>query len=346
MHERLRKVIELAAHAPSGDNSQPWRFTIRGNTVRTHLIPDLDNPILNFRLSGTYVAHGALIENMVLAAPREGLGVAVTVLPDGHDPLCTAEFTFFETSSEIDPLAAQIEARHTNRKPYKSRAVPGAVVDALRAAAGADASFLFDAAAIRSVAHASALMEQVALETPELRNLFISDILWSEAENRAGKPGLFIETMEVPTFARFLFRRLMNPTFARLLLLFGFSKVARATNAKRYATAPLLVLVSMHDESPAEYLAAGRATERLWLAATEAGLAVQPVTGLSFLARSVMHGEASRLSPNHFDAIRDAERTINAAFRLTNERIPGMMIRIGYAAPATNRSCRHAPDIR
>jgi hypothetical protein len=346
MDKRIRTVITLAVHAPSGDNTQPWYFTIDGDRVRIHLIPDLDNPILNFRLSGTYVAHGALIESMVLAAAREGLGVSVRVLPDANDPLCTAEFTFSDTPATLDPLAAQLEARHTNRKPYEPRAVPDTVLASLRDAGGAGTVFLTDAAAIRSVAHASALMEQVALETPELRQLFFSDILWSDAENRAGKPGLYVLTMEVPPPARFLFRHLTKPAFANLLLRLGFSKAARATNAKLYATAPLLALISMREESPAAYLAVGRALERLWLAATAEGLAVQPVTGLSFLARSIEHDEASKLLPKHFAQICDAEHALRTAFSLTNEQIPGMMVRIGYAAPATARSFRHAPDIR
>ncbi|OYV27014.1 MAG: hypothetical protein B7W98_02710, partial [Parcubacteria group bacterium 20-58-5] len=72
-------------------------------------------------MSGTYIAHGALIENIILAAPLSGLATSIRLLPDSADLQCTAEITFTETTVSVSPLAESIRDRHTNRKPYESR---------------------------------------------------------------------------------------------------------------------------------------------------------------------------------------------------------------------------------
>src|ERR1035437_6123985 len=177
--DKIQEVLETAVWAPSGDNSQPWSFVIRGNIVSVHLDPNRDNPILNFKLSGTYIAHGALIENIVLAAPISGLSAEVRILPNPADPLCTAEITFKESLESIDPLATHIRNRHTNRKSYKNRLLDSQIAtsfsESVYSITNTKLFIIKNKSAIRVVAGASATMEQVTLETPALRELFTSD---------------------------------------------------------------------------------------------------------------------------------------------------------------------------
>src|SRR5512145_3257465 len=82
------QVLELARWAPSGDNTQPWRFEIRsdseflvhGYDTRTHCVYDLDGTASQF-------AHGALLETVTLAATRFGCRAECSTLsedPSGH----------------------------------------------------------------------------------------------------------------------------------------------------------------------------------------------------------------------------------------------------------------------
>ena len=349
METAIRTILDTAVWAPSGDNSQPWSFAICKNIVRIRLDPERDNPILNFKLSGTYIAHGALIENIVLAAPLSGLCAEVQLLPDASDPYCTAEVIFHENSASPDPLAAVIRARHTNRKPYKSQSLPPGTFDAFRRASqsGRDTGLFLidDKVAIRAVARASALMEQIALQTPELRRLFASDILWTDEENRSGKQGLYIKTMELPPPARLLMRGLRDPVFAKIAAALGFPHIARITDIGLYASAPAMGLVTIAEESPSAYLEAGRVFQRLWLEAASRGLAFHPVTGILFLARSVQGGEARGLLPRHFNAISSANTEIRKQFGAGENDIPAMLFRVGFANPATARSFRRPPIV-
>jgi hypothetical protein len=350
MESAIRKILDSAVWAPSGDNSQPWSFVLEGASVRVYLDPKRDNPILNFNLSGTYIAHGALIENIALAAPLAGLAAEVELMPDPSDPLCTAKITFKEARAEADPLAYVIHDRHTNRLPYEKRALSPDAFGAFEAIAklvpDAKLFLLDDRAAVRAAATSSALMEKVALETSALRHLFVTDILWSAEENRSGKQGLFIDTMELPPPARFAMRHISHSGIASFANMIGFSNIARISNARLYASGPALGLITIPAETPSAYLAAGRALERVWLEATRQHLAFQPVTGILFLARSIQHGVTEAFLPRHIEPILHANETIKDRFGASKEDIPAMLFRVGYAKPATARSFRRPPDIR
>ena len=348
--DKIRAVLETAVWAPSGDNSQPWFFVLRGNVLRVHLEPDRDNQIFNFKLSGTYIAHGALIENIILAAPLSGLVAQAQIIPDPSDPFCTAEILFEEKPGEIDPLAQVIRARHSNRKQYEKKPVDSEIMASLANAArtvqGAQLVLVEDQDSIRRIASASALMEQIALEVPEICELFFGSILWSEKESREGKQGLYIKTMELPPPVQAIFPYLAKPRVTAIANAFGFSKRVRKANAALYASSPLLGLITMNAEHPASYIAAGRATERVWLEATKHGLAFQPVTGILFMDRTIKNATSDHLVSRYFREIKNAASDIRQAFSVTGEAIPAMMFRMGYAPPATARSSRRAPDVR
>jgi nitroreductase len=65
----LEQILELARWAPSGDNTQPWRFevlderrlVVHGHDTRDHCVYDLDG-------HPSQMSIGALLETMAIAA--------------------------------------------------------------------------------------------------------------------------------------------------------------------------------------------------------------------------------------------------------------------------------------
>ena len=151
--------------------------------------------------------------------------------------------------------------------------------------------------------------------------------------------------MELPPPVRLLLRHFNNRTIANLAEAIGFARAARFVNTGLYASAPVMGLITISEETPAAYIAAGRTFERVWLEATGRDLAFHPVTGVLFLARSIEQGRTKGLLPKHFDAIREANTEIKKQFGAKEGDIPAMMFRAGYAEPVTSRSFRQAPTI-
>ena len=62
----IEEILNLAVWAPSGDNCQPWRFEATDNKINIFNVPHKDQALYNFRQSGSLVAHGALVENILI----------------------------------------------------------------------------------------------------------------------------------------------------------------------------------------------------------------------------------------------------------------------------------------
>src|SRR3989344_1888875 len=119
MKEDIQKILEAAVNAPSGSNSQPWRFEVSGSEIKVIALPEKDHPILNYRNRGTLIAHGALIENISITSSVLGYKANVNLFPDTSNPKLIARIGLEQNSPSSNPLYKCIPLRSTNRKPYK-----------------------------------------------------------------------------------------------------------------------------------------------------------------------------------------------------------------------------------
>lgn len=343
----LEKIISEAVWAPSGDNSQPWRFIVKGSSVKIFNIPDRDNPILNFKKSGSYIAHGALIENITILAGEFGYTTEVKIFPSDDEEDLVSEIFFSKSQSAGDPLGVWVKKRHTNRQPYEKRKIDGAMLSKLLANSVKQNDVLIIDAEykLKRIASALSLMERIALENKDLHKLFFGDLIWSEEENKRGKPGLFVRTLEIPMIAIVLFKILRFWPLTKLANLFGFSRIASYGNSKIYAQSAAHILISTKGDLPVDFVNSGRLTQRIWLTAVSGGLSVQPVTGILFMGRRFMSGDTRGFSMKHVQWATDAYIQIQREFGLPAEGNHMMMIlRIGYAKEPTAHSFRMSPQ--
>lgn len=115
----LRYVLDKARWAPSGDNTQCWRFRptsalscdILGNDTRHDVVYDLNGFASN-------MAHGALLETAKIAASERGyqLQLSSTDRSDAEHPVYSVALVPDDTVS-ADPLAPYIETRTVQRRP-------------------------------------------------------------------------------------------------------------------------------------------------------------------------------------------------------------------------------------
>src|SRR5947208_16931089 len=115
----LAEVLDQARWAPSGDNTQPWRFVIDapdhvvvlGRDTRSHCVYDLDG-------HPSQISLGALLETIAIAASAHGLrmtAVRRTGLPD-TTPTFDLRFDHDERLA-TDALVAHIPERSVQRRP-------------------------------------------------------------------------------------------------------------------------------------------------------------------------------------------------------------------------------------
>ncbi len=349
------KIIEYGTLAPSGDNSQPWRFEVAqgqgaspdgGSTIRIFNIEGKDNPILNVRNRGSYVAHGAAIENMVIAASALGFQSEVDVFPpDGSHAV--AAFTFRVNVPHHEPLFEFLAKRVTNRKPYRKEPLSDGekreLEEAGLAAGAGELKILENKDEIRDVARALSVTERVALETPALHALFFGGMLWNEEENKRGESGLYIKTIEVPPPIQFLFRLIKKWTVMRCFNTIGFPRLAARGNAALYASSGALGAIVVPDTDE-DFFRAGQILQMVWLTAAKLGLAFQPVTGVLFLNQRLKSPESHPFSRENAERIKEAYAKIETAFG-AHGKIIAMLFRVGKDGEPSARSYRKKPEI-
>ena len=84
---QIREIIRYATLAPSGHNTQPWRFAVSGNTIR--LLPDFSRrlPAVDPQDRELWISLGCALENLTLAAQSAGHGMEITYPASGEDSI-------------------------------------------------------------------------------------------------------------------------------------------------------------------------------------------------------------------------------------------------------------------
>src|SRR3989339_590851 len=95
MNDDIRFILENALLAPSGDNNQPWHWTVRRNMLElwSRFSDEPMNSLYSSSSSSSssaYLALGTAIENACIAATARGYRVTVSYFPNSPEPTLVA----------------------------------------------------------------------------------------------------------------------------------------------------------------------------------------------------------------------------------------------------------------
>lgn len=275
-------ILDLARWAPSGDNTQPWRFeilapdriAIHGFDTREHVIYDFDG-------HASHMAHGALLETLRIAASTFSLDASWSLRPGRPDSAPVYDVTLREVSGLApDPLAAFITQRVVQRRPMRTTPLSAAQKNMLAEVPGSGFRVQF----FESFPH----------------RLKIAGLLWQNAKLRLTCPEAYRVHREVIEWnARFSIDRIpdqavgVDPLTARLMQwvmqswerVDFFNRYLLGTIAPRVqldlipalaCAGHLLIRSEQPLASLPDYVRAGIALQRLWLSTAAAGLYLQP----------------------------------------------------------------------
>lgn len=280
--DTLTRILDLARWAPSGDNTQPWRFEIvdehlirvHGSDTRDHILYDYDG-------HPSHIAHGALLETIRIAASAFGLACHWTVSSGGDDRNPIYDVRLMPAPAIVeDPLFACIEKRCVQRRPMQTTPLTSAQRQALIDAAGDGFRVqLFDSLADR---------------------MKVAGLLWHSAKVRLTCPEAYpVHNAIIEWHARYSKDRIpeqavgVDPATARLMewvmqsweRVAFFNRYLLGTVAPRIeldllpalcCAAHLLVRPQRPPRSLADWVQLGVVVQRIWLTATHQGLHLQP----------------------------------------------------------------------
>ena len=352
--ERLLRILDAARWAPSGDNTQPWRFEIlspehillHGSDTRRHVVYDLEG-------HASQLAIGGCLESISIAASAEGLKTEIAyrspeIIPDEH-PVFDIRFSAME-NIQPDPLFPFLRTRCVNRRPFAKTPLTSIEKDSIsREINPSDKHFpahqvlwLESDSQKKTMAGIAQSSGRLRLTIPEGYAVHREVIEWNAktSEDRIpdqalGLPNVILPLMHwimgswdrVHFFNRFLGGTLIPRIYLDVLPALGSS-------------AHFVLLAPSAPMALEDYVSSGRALCRFWLSTTHQNLQFQPeMTPLifrSYVQRGIVFS-------NHPGATEEAEKIALSLENLIGKDHADRAVflgRVGRGTPPPARSLR------
>ncbi len=345
------EVLRLARWAPSGDNGQPWRFSIEGRLRAVVHVGDTSARVLyDYRGRASWLAAGALVETAALAATMTGHRLDWQLLPakPGDPPGLTLGFDLVPVQGlEMDALALEIEKRSVQRRALSGRPLQDAHRLALEQAAASvpDAEILWLDTLGAKARMAGLLWHNagIRLTAPEAYATHCKAIEWGQrySQDRIPDQSLGLDPLALAVM-RWAMQRWERVNF---LNRYGAGTVLPRIELDWWpalrCAAHFVLLRKRAPTTALDFITSGRSMQRLWLAAEQCGVRLQPeITPLVFYW---YHKEGVPVSRDP-----EVQRRVESLCERMRRMWPDAVLeravfvgRLGYGPSAGARSLRH-----
>ncbi len=258
-HEKMAFLLNYAILAPSSHNSQPWKFNVSDDKILLFADRSRWLSVADGDKREMHISLGAALENLILAAENFGYNCTVSLFPGQEDLVATVSLQEAALSAANTSLFQAIPLRRTNRNPYETQALSQADLNSLLGySSGPDVAVF---------------LSQDPDTIEAFRKLVVQadGILYSDIDYKS-------------ELGRWLGLGVMGPRgvrakMAQLAVVFldvGPEQIRKDSDLIN--STPCIGFICTAENDSLSSLQAGRALERLWLAAASKGLSLQPMS--------------------------------------------------------------------
>lgn len=326
-HSTLEELIHLASLAPSGHNTQPWKFAISGNEIS--LYPDFSRrlPVVDPDDHALYISLGCALENLVVAAKTKGLEAHVSyhfdlgepdriaiLLQNNYRQEPSTRLYYPPILSPEERLSPEqwlqaIQKRQSTRCPFSSKPIPAKQIRQLALIgwqAGVHLSFLTTPRQIQSMVSWVKEGNRHQFSNPAFVDELLAWIRFRKATAKAHGDGLTGPVMGLPNIS-------IPRWLGSLIMRAAATPEGEAKKGEKLIqSSSALLLFSVEKNDKEHWINLGRSFERVALAAT---------------ALNIKHAHLNM--PCEVVEVREEMKR-----HLTLEKTePLLLVRLGYAEP-------------
>lgn len=344
--EIMAKLVGAAVAAPSGDNTQPWRFETDSASGRIAIYLDetRDPSPMNSGQRMARIALGSAIENILVVAGQNGWQADLEPAPPGGLAMVKV------TAAELTPTLSDdsVMKRVTSRRVYDGRKVPDETLRELREKTppldGVRTEWIVDRDRINSLASLMSRSDTMMFGEPSMLRAFLDLLRVDSAPDAVPEFGLSLASLEATLMDR-LGIRLIKRLPGWVLKTAGIHRtMGKHTKTLGESSSCLCVFVAPDNRQTTD-LTVGRCMQRAWLALTAGGMATQPMMSGMVIDAVLELGSRDLVAAMGRDklvAIRDEFRT--QIPECQDGRLAAML-RGGYAPDVTGRTGRMPLDM-
>ena len=286
----VRKILDYARWAPSGDNTQCWRFIITGELsftvvatdTRSHVVYDLDG-------HSSHLAHGALMETIALAANHFGYRVECTNDFTSDEKLLFNIKLIEDNAVVSSPLVPFIKRRTVQRRSMGARQLTIHEKDALSACLpnGYSVHWFELPEEKKSMAKLYYKVAKTRLTMKEAYHVHKEIIEWKAQFSRTKIPekALGVDWLTA-RFMQWLFKSWERVHFVNTFMFGTYApRLMLDYLPSLRCSAHFAIIAEQEPQTAEDYLIAGKAVQRFWLTCTQLGLGLQPQQSVVIFSR-------------------------------------------------------------
>jgi nitroreductase len=292
----INDILEHARWAPSGDNTQPWRFEViddhrllvHGHDTRSHCVYDLDG-------HPSQIAQGALLETLTIAASAHRLRAECRRHPDSPETHPVYEIDLVPDDALVtDSLQPFISQRSVQRRPMRTKPLSAEQKKGLERAVGEHYGVRWFETSGERLRMAGLMFAnaKIRLTLPEAYLVHRDIIEWQAqySEDKVPDQALGLDPMTLKLM-RWVMGSWERVAFFNTWLAGHLTpRLEMDLLPGVFCAAHFAIVADKPPRTVDDYVAAGRAVQRFWLTATAQGLQLQPELTPLIFTRYVREG--------------------------------------------------------
>lgn len=279
-------LLKAGIMAPSGDNAQPWKFSIKNKKIYVYLDSKRDQSFFNIDQIASIISCGAVIENIKLAASALKIKPNLILMPekDNAELMGILDFEKIEKTHK-DPLCDFIWLRHTNRKFYEKTKIDHSILNRIKEQGeqieGTKVRLITDPKKIKQVGKLVYNVDKIRVEFRPLHEHLIKMIRFNHREMYSTRDGFPLKNLEAGIQGE-IFLRITKPwPIMHLFNKLGIGKLVAFHSFRSIKSASGVGLITVSGEDRIAYLRGGMAMQRVWLETVRNNLSFQPMTAIT-----------------------------------------------------------------
>jgi len=350
--DQVTALVTAAGLAPSGGNTQPWRFVYTDG--RLYLFHDEKEAAswINYNNNASYIALGASIENIKIKAGTLGLKANPTLFPSQKHQRLIASIYFQPAQQDeiyFPELAEGLNLRLTNRKKGSGEKIDDQILNKLanvvRHTDQANLVILEAQDDIKKIADIVSAVERIRFMYPQgHHDFYTKELKWTNEQDGPVEEGMDIKTLELAESDKVGLRVAASPEVIKLLNKWGGGAAFEKISKGPIASSSAIGLITLPEYSQLNYVNGGQALQRVWTAANLSGLSLQPLTAPFFMFSILNSTNGVDMPDSMKQELTTLEQQINTIFPSLSYNKGVFMFRLSYADEATIRTGRRPVD--
>lgn len=340
-------IVTAAGLAPSGGNSQPWKWLFYNDQL--FLFHDRKQSVswMDFNDTASYISFGTSIENLKIKAGELGLETSYELFPLADEKKLIGVFSFRKSIAApyFGDLSTGLTLRLTNRKKGDMQPLERSVIQKIseHVSRGSEAELqvITDREQIERVAEIVSSVERLRFLFPQAHHeLYTKEIVWPSESGEPIVEGIDVNTLELSESDKTGLIVASKPEVINLLNRWGGGTAFEKISKSAVASSSAIAMVTMPEYSDKNFIKGGEALQRAWITANLNGIAVQPISGMLFIFDRLNKTKGEDMPAKMVAELEELQKALYHIFDGIDERCPIFIFRLSNAGQASVRSLK------